>query len=158
MLESEDAAGPGRTGTVQRVTDGSHYTVAFHDGDERTLRRGAVTLMGPAHFQEGGTLGSFPLGDPDTVAAAAAAATVGPPHTPTPLSFLSPLLCPRPLPSVSLSPCLPANPLPLHLPDFLLLASRRCFPASPLPDLPASLPAVAVRRVCRPIPHACIRA
>lgn len=37
----------------------------FPDGDERTLRRSAVTVMGPQHFQEGQTLGAFPLIDPD---------------------------------------------------------------------------------------------
>lgn len=33
--------------TIQKITDGTLYTVRFHDGDERTLRRNAVTLMGP---------------------------------------------------------------------------------------------------------------
>ena len=51
--------------TVLKLTDSSQYTVRFHDGDERTLRRAAVTLMGPSHYSEGDTLGDFPLTDPD---------------------------------------------------------------------------------------------
>ena len=68
---------------------GSLYTVRFHDGDERVLRRNAVTLMGaapcaprashraaadrtaagPSHFQPSDTLGAFPLTDPDVLSA-----------------------------------------------------------------------------------------
>lgn len=46
----------------------------FHDGDERTLRRNAVTLMGPSHFQSSDTLGAFPLTDPDSFSSPAGAA------------------------------------------------------------------------------------
>jgi hypothetical protein len=52
--------------TIQKLTDQSSYTVRFADGDERTLRRSAVMPMGPSHFEEGSSLGDFPLTDPDT--------------------------------------------------------------------------------------------
>eukprot|EP00039_Didymoeca_costata_P006448 m.90336 g.90336 ORF g.90336 m.90336 type:complete len:966 (-) comp13262_c0_seq2:49-2946(-) len=51
--------------TIQKLTDCSLYTVRFHDGDERRLRRNHVTPMGPSHFEDGNTLGDFPLTDPD---------------------------------------------------------------------------------------------
>lgn len=68
--ESEEYRGA----TVQKLNDTSQYTVRFHDGDERILRRSAVMPMGPAHFKEGATLGNFPLTDPDTFGTAATAA------------------------------------------------------------------------------------
>lgn len=71
--ESEEYRGA----TVQKLTDTSHYTVRFHDGDERNLRRSAVMPMGPSHFQEGATLGDFPLTDPDTFGTAATAESAG---------------------------------------------------------------------------------
>lgn len=55
--------------TVLKLTDSSQYTVRFHDGDERTLRRAAVTIMGPSHYGEGDTLGGFPLTDPESFGA-----------------------------------------------------------------------------------------
>lgn len=51
--------------TIQKLSDGSLYTVRFPDGDERTLKRNAVTLMGPQHYNNGDSLGSFPMTDPD---------------------------------------------------------------------------------------------
>lgn len=64
-----DDSGSYRKATVIKVTDGSHYTVRFPDGDERTVRRNGVTLMGPTHFNEGTSLSDFPLTDPDAFGA-----------------------------------------------------------------------------------------
>eukprot|EP00047_Mylnosiga_fluctuans_P012150 m.24631 g.24631 ORF g.24631 m.24631 type:complete len:821 (+) comp4039_c0_seq1:114-2576(+) len=58
--------------TINRINDASVYTVRFHDGDERQLKRGSVTLMGPAHYEDGQTLGDFPLTDPEFFADEAA--------------------------------------------------------------------------------------
>ena len=51
----------------------ARYTARFHDGDERVLRRPAVMPMGPSHFEEGQTLGDFPLTGPDSFASGSAA-------------------------------------------------------------------------------------
>eukprot|EP00037_Helgoeca_nana_P008449 m.75340 g.75340 ORF g.75340 m.75340 type:complete len:971 (+) comp18947_c0_seq1:169-3081(+) len=60
-----DESGNFRKATILKITDGSQYTVRFPDGDERTVRRNGVTLMGPTHFNEGTSLSDFPLTDPD---------------------------------------------------------------------------------------------
>lgn len=65
-------SGTYRKAMILRITDGSQYTVRFPDGDERTVRRNGVTLMGPTHFNDGDTLADFPLTDPGTFGAPAA--------------------------------------------------------------------------------------
>ena len=44
---------PARQGKIQKLQDGSTYTVRFHDGDIRKLRRGAVKPKGPSSFEDG---------------------------------------------------------------------------------------------------------
>uniref|UniRef100_A0A8C4QSI0 ARID domain-containing protein n=1 Tax=Eptatretus burgeri TaxID=7764 RepID=A0A8C4QSI0_EPTBU len=50
---------------VNRLTDGSWYTVVFDDGDERTLRRSSLCLKGERHFAESETLDQLPLTNPE---------------------------------------------------------------------------------------------
>ncbi|XP_065662235.1 AT-rich interactive domain-containing protein 4B isoform X2 [Hydra vulgaris] len=50
---------------IQKINDHSWYTVVFDDGDERTLRRTNVCVMGEKHFNEHENLDNLPLTDPE---------------------------------------------------------------------------------------------
>ena len=54
-----------KEGILQRMTDHSVYTVVFDDGDERTLKRTNVCVMGEKHFNEHENLDNLPLTDPE---------------------------------------------------------------------------------------------
>lgn len=49
---------------IVRVVDKSTYLIRFNDGDERRLRRRAVTRKGPMHFERSENLDNFPIVDP----------------------------------------------------------------------------------------------
>ena len=54
--------------TIVRVFDKCTYLIRFNDGDERKLRRRAVTRKGPAHFDAANNLDNFPITDPTKLA------------------------------------------------------------------------------------------
>lgn len=63
QVKQED--GELREGLLQKMNDHSLYTVVFDDGDERTLRRTNVCVMGEKHFSEHENLDNLPLTDPE---------------------------------------------------------------------------------------------
>lgn len=57
--------GETKPASIQKMNDHSYYTVVFDDGDERTLKRTNVCVMGERHFQEHENLDNLPLTDPE---------------------------------------------------------------------------------------------
>lgn len=65
LVQTKQDGGEARDAVIQKMNDHSLYTVVFDDGDERTLRRTNVCVMGERHFQEHENLDNLPLTDPE---------------------------------------------------------------------------------------------
>ncbi|XP_066923848.1 AT-rich interactive domain-containing protein 4B-like [Clytia hemisphaerica] len=63
LVKQDD--GEKKPATIQKMNDHSYYTVVFDDGDERTLKRTNVVVMGERHFLEHENLDNLPLTDPE---------------------------------------------------------------------------------------------